>query len=78
MTCTRCESTGFLNVSQLPDIVIEDWEESGDNEVVLRWIKYNNDHDVVVCDCCGDGGSWHGIPGEHNNWPEQEPFPECI
>ena len=23
-------------------------------------------HDVQVCDCCGDGkGDWHGEPGEH-------------
>ncbi len=78
MTCTRCESTGFLNVSQLPDAVIMDWEESGDYEVVLQWIKDNEDHDVSVCDCCGDGEGWHGIAGEHHNWPEQEPFPECI
>lgn len=78
MTCTRCENTGFLNVGQLPDDVIMDWEETGDYEVVLQWIKDNEDHDVSVCDCCGDGEGWYGIPGEHSNWPEQEPFPECI
>lgn len=78
MTCTRCENTGFLNVDQLPDEVIEDWEQTGDYEVVLQWIKDNEDHDVSVCDCCGDGEGWYGIPGEHNNWPEREPFPECI
>lgn len=78
MTCTRCESTGFLNIAQLPDSVIMDWEESGDYEVVLKWIEDNEDHDVSVCDCCGNGESWNGIAGEHHNWPEQEPFPECI
>ena len=49
MTCTRCENTGFLNVGQLPDEVIEDWEQTGDYEVVLQWIKDNEDHDVSVC-----------------------------
>jgi len=24
-------------------------------------------HDVQVCDCCGDGDGWYGIPGEHYN-----------
>jgi len=23
-------------------------------------------HDVQVCDCCGDGYDWHGVPGEHS------------
>ncbi len=22
-------------------------------------------HDVQVCDCCGNGSEWHGEPGEH-------------
>ena len=22
-------------------------------------------HDVQVCDCCGDGSEWYGTPGEH-------------
>ncbi len=22
-------------------------------------------HDVSVCDCCGNGTDWYGIPGEH-------------
>jgi hypothetical protein len=24
-------------------------------------------HDVCVCDCCGDGDGWYGVPGEHYN-----------
>jgi hypothetical protein len=24
-------------------------------------------HDVVRCDCCGDGDGWFGTPGEHYN-----------
>ena len=23
------------------------------------------DHDVAICDCCGDGRVWHGNRGEH-------------
>jgi len=23
-------------------------------------------HDVSVCDCCGDGESWYGEPGQHD------------
>ena len=33
-------------------------------------------HDVSVCDCCGDGENWHGTPGEHH-LEDGEPFPEC-
>lgn len=35
-------------------------------------------HDVSVCDCCGNGDHWHGTPGEHHNWPKDEPIPDCI
>ena len=24
-----------------------------------------NQHEVQVCDCCGDGHGWHGEPGQH-------------
>jgi len=34
-------------------------------------------HDVSVCDCCGDGEDWYGVPGEHNMNNPDEPFPEC-
>jgi hypothetical protein len=63
MFCTRCEGTGFLNLFQINenDIDISDIDE------ILKWIKENNDHDVQICDCCGDGYCWYGIPGEHYN-----------
>lgn len=61
-TCTRCESTGFLNTDQLPEA-----EQGLDHEGILKWIVGNSDHDVQVCDCCGDGDGWHGVPGEHYN-----------
>lgn len=62
--CTRCESTGFLNVHQIPEELLDDW----DFEAVQKWIEDNDDHDVSACDCCGNGeDAWHGTPGEHYN-----------
>lgn len=61
MTCTRCEGTGFLNFEQLPEHVRE-----RDNKGILRWMyTTDEDHDVKVCDCCGDGADWYGEPGQH-------------
>jgi hypothetical protein len=43
-------------------------DESDDfHAAVSNWIAHNNDHDVSVCDCCGDGEDWYGVPGEHYN-----------
>lgn len=65
MKCTRCDGTGFLNLEQLPsDFYGKGFE--GDRERVLAWMDTSEyDNDVQVCDCCGDGDAWHGIPGEH-------------
>ncbi len=60
MTCTRCEGSGFLNLHQVPDNELSD-----DPEVMLKWIAKHEDHDVSVCDCCGDTEEWHGEPGQH-------------
>ena len=60
LTCTRCDGTGFLNIEQ----VREDLADPGD---ILKWIANNDGHDVSVCDCCGDGEGWYGVPGEHYN-----------
>lgn len=62
LPCTRCDSTGFLNIEQLPESV---HESSDFVEDALQWIQDNADHDVTVCDCCGDGEGWYGDPGEH-------------
>ena len=69
LTCNRCGGTGFLNIDQLPFDVF-----MGDGppytllvESVLKWIEENETHDVQVCDCCGDGEDWYGMPGEHYN-----------
>jgi len=60
MNCTRCEETGFLNTHQLPDGLLDQGIDA-----VLEWIETNDDHDVQVCDCCGNGESWYGDPGQH-------------
>jgi len=63
-TCTRCEGSGFLNIEHLPDAVAE-----LDTDKILAWLASHSDEypDVTVCDCCGDGEGWYGIPGEHYN-----------
>lgn len=63
-TCTRCESTGFLNVHQLPEAELKKLDD-GDLDAILKWIAENKGHDVQVCDCCGDGDDWYGEPGAH-------------
>ena len=65
--CTRCEGTGFLNIHQIEDQSII---EAG-HEFILKWIKNNNNHDVCICDCCGNTEIWYGVPGQHysNNDP---------
>ena len=89
-TCTRCQSSGFLNIEQVPEDLcdrgteaIEDWLERTRHlsnvmdecqPCECRICKDDRKepvpddelhHDVEVCDCCGDGESWHGEPGEH-------------
>lgn len=66
-TCTRCEGTGFLNMHQIPDETLYTFDWDGSHAEVLKWIEENDDHDVQVCDCCGDGDDWYGVPGEHYN-----------
>ena len=61
MNCTRCDGTGFLNYEQLDDGMMDQLEP----DEILEWIKQNPETDACVCDCCGDGESWHGTPGEH-------------
>jgi len=66
--CTRCEGTGFLNLHQIdPDIYGQDVCDCSDGDEIMRWIETHTDHDVQICDCCGDGYGWYGNPGEHYN-----------
>ena len=62
LTCTRCQNSGFLNVEFLP--LCLDMENL---DGVVKYIENNEDTDVQVCDCCGDGEGWYGTPGEHYN-----------
>jgi len=39
----------------------DDW-----HDMVKKWIEAETDHDVQVCDCCGNGEDWHGAPGAHD------------
>ena len=74
MICTRCEGTGFLNLHQVDDATLKRFDEAGDPGIVLQWITDNEEHDVSVCDCCGDTEGWYGTPGEHYN-KEDPPGP---
>lgn len=58
--CNHCEGTGFLNMDQI-DVY------GMDVPAILKWITEHDNHDVAVCDCCGDGDGWYGTPGEHYN-----------
>lgn len=60
------QGTGFLNLFQYEEITGKNPDELNENEL-LKWIENNEDHDIQVCDCCGDSDGWHGIPGEHYN-----------
>lgn len=70
MTCTRCNTTGFLNLHQLPDWLLHHFEHTGDDLAVINFIETEEHHDVCVCDCC-DGS------GQHINWDKNNP-PDCI
>jgi len=58
-TCTHCEGTGFLNLDQAPEL------DPDDIKGVLQWIATHENHDIQVCNCCGDGEEWYGTPGQH-------------
>ena len=61
----RCEGTGFIG---LHHILHEECKQKPHNISETRFIfQHIAKSDVSVCDCCGDGNSWHGIPGEHYN-----------
>jgi len=65
--CTRCDGYGFINLEQIPESDMAWIEEHADfNDGVFKWMRDHEDHDVAVCDCCGDGEGWHDEPGVHN------------
>lgn len=65
IVCTRCEGSGFLNIHQVDEQVLLKFDESGDHQIIINWINENTEHDVSVCDCCGDMENWYGEPGWH-------------
>ena len=62
LPCIRCENSGFLNLKQIPDDILYKLDS---HVTILGWCNINDNHDVQVCDCCGDGEAWYGTPGEH-------------
>jgi len=71
--CTRCDGTGFLNIEQVDDETLSVFDHSGDPQIIIDWMwgAGEHDHDVSVCDCCGDGVIWYGTPGQH--YTEKDP-----
>lgn len=63
--CTKCEGSGFLNIDQVDDEILSKFDETSDHDIIIEWIKNNENHDVSVCDCCGDTEIWYGDPGWH-------------
>jgi len=70
-TCTRCDNSGFLNIDQVDDDILKRFDKTGEVKVILDWIEARTDHDVSVCDCCGNGDEWYGVRGEHYNADDQ-------
>lgn len=70
MNCNVCKGTGFKNLWQIPD------GELGSDDLTVSvpvWIaSQTTPHDVCVCDCCGNGDTWYGIPGQHYS-PDDPP-----
>lgn len=86
MNCNPCEGTGFQNIEQVPPEIHADAILAGDfHTAILGWMATTAEpHDVEVCDCCGDGETWYGTPGEHHDsdfdgvrWPPNGGVPGC-
>lgn len=60
MQCNVCKGEGFVNHEQLPQEIYE-----AGHEAIASWIAENEEHDVAICHCCGDGEGWYGEPGQH-------------
>lgn len=59
LPCTRCDGTGFLNSEQVDDY------SADSHEAIIEWIRDHENHDVTICDCCGNDQGWYGSPGQH-------------
>lgn len=52
MICTRCDNTGFLNLEQVPGSVIQSFEQTGENQVILDWIdEMKRAKERMGCSC---------------------------
>ena len=68
--CNHCEGTGFLNIHQVDSETLAKYISKEKISVILVWMMTNSNHDVQVCNCCGDGLQWYGEPGEHYRWED--------
>jgi len=48
-----------LNLDQIPNTVLKQFDSEGGFEIIEKWINDNSGHDAQVCDCCGDGEGWY-------------------
>lgn len=64
MICTHCEGVGLINTDQLDDEATTTLDAIGPEAFVERGMLPEGS-DVAICDCCGDGETWYGTPGEH-------------
>jgi hypothetical protein len=52
MNCTRCQGTGFLNLHQVPNQVLEEFEKTGEHGVILDWIEeMKRGRERLGCSC---------------------------
>lgn len=65
MKCNRCKGTGFLNAHLIPCFDVLSFE------TILSWLEDQVNSDVKICDCCGNGQTWYGTPGQH--YSEDDP-----
>ena len=62
MKCTRCDGLGIINI---PDDVDISELDLSDEKAVGDFLEKHRNTDVSICDCCGNGEVWYGVPGEH-------------
>lgn len=72
MTCTVCKGTGFVNLYQIPEVELDLIDDGDVIKDTLEWIDKNDNHEVQVCYCCGDGEDWYGKIGCHYHGEENE------
>lgn len=67
MNCTRCDATGFLNIDQVDAEVLEQFDKTGNVDLILGWIADRNaEIDRGDCSChisppCGKCVLYHDV-----------------